>query len=364
LKYRKLGSTNLKVSVVGIGGGAFAGPDKNIETVKKIVRYCTAKGVNLIETAEDYDESKLATALNHITKKVVLISKSFAATEKDMKKALTNSLKKLKVNYIDIYMLHTVTTVEGFNYREKMGALKALEKARKDGIIGFIGITSHSINVVHEILKKYEFDVVEIPYCIGMSDTDELIESLANSGVGIIGILPLGGGILVDRLKGKAYKLMNAENALKFVLSNENIATTLVGMSTLSHAKENIEIINSGISLSSKKRKELETKVKKFLGEKFCRGCKACMPCDIYGWKFGIDTILRMETFYFKYGMKSVLNDYANLKLKANVCTKCGGCELRCPYKVPIMNKLAKFHQLWERLKKVSRSKRTKYETI
>jgi predicted aldo/keto reductase-like oxidoreductase len=262
-----------------------------------------------------------------------------------MWKALTNSLEKLGTDHLEIYMMHTVTTLDGFSFRVRNGALEALKEARREGVIDFIGISSHRISLVMQILETNDFDVVEIPYGIGQTESEKLFELTREKGVGVIAIRTLGGGILVDRLRGKAWSFMNPRNALGYVLSNPNISTALVGMSSIKHVKENIDAVNSRFP-SVREKKDLERKVEEFLGVNFCRGCKACMPCDVHGWKFGIDDFFRMEIFYSKYGMKSVLCDYGRLSLKTDICTGCGECEARCPYRVPIVQKLKQIHQL------------------
>ena len=60
MEKRTLGRTNLKVSVLGCGGGAFYDPDMTGREVSNVMTYLAHKGVNLFETAEDYDEKKMA----------------------------------------------------------------------------------------------------------------------------------------------------------------------------------------------------------------------------------------------------------------------------------------------------------------
>ena len=164
MKYRKLGRTGLKVSVIGIGGGAFKDRSKSSALVKEIIKFGYENGINLIETAEDYGEEKIAPAIKDIRDEIVLISKSFSPSKKEMKKSVRNSLKKLKTNYIDIYMLHTVNSIDGLKFLIKEGSLEALKDARKRGLIGYIGVSGHRVPVLIEAIKTNEFDVVEVPY--------------------------------------------------------------------------------------------------------------------------------------------------------------------------------------------------------
>jgi predicted aldo/keto reductase-like oxidoreductase len=348
MEYRRLGRTNLKVSVIGIGGGAFMGHNKTPDMVKKVITFAVKKNVNLIETGEDYDESKVGLALKEIRKRVIIISKSNSYKKKLIEMSLKNSLKKLGKDHIDIYMLQTVMTLDGLNLVINNGVLDVLKEAKKEGLIDFIGITGHRIPTLIEAIKTNEFDVVEAPYCIGQYGTERLFELTKKYDVGVIAISPLAGGILVDRdKKSKAAEFMNSKNALGYVLSNNFISTALVGMSSVEHAKENIESIESGVNFSDDERKKILKRTENFLDPNFCRSCKACMPCDVHGWKFNIDNFFRFEIFYSKYGYKQFAGEYHKLDVKADACTGCGKCEFRCPYNIPIMKKLEKIHKMF-----------------
>lgn len=345
--YRTLGGTNLKVSAIGIGGGAFFGPRKTTKQVTEIVRFAVKNGINLIETAEDYDETKLAPVLNEVRKKVILISKSFASSKKEIEASLKNSFKKLGTDSIDIYMLHTIVTLDDLHFRIKNGVLDVLKNARDNGKIDFIGLTGHRIPVLKEIIKMNEFDVIEVPYGIGQTSTEELFEVARDYDVGIIAIRTLGGGILINPNKSVNFaKFMNSRDALAYVLSNKNVSSVLVGMSSINHVEENVNAVKKEISLSESERKQIERRAKEFLGSDFCRGCLACMPCDVWGWKFPMDQFFRMHTFFSKYGVKNAALEYKELKFKADNCKKCKECEKKCSYGVKISKRLEEVHNL------------------
>lgn len=343
MKYRKLGRTGLKVSILGIGGGAFFGDNKTVGTIREVIKFGFDNGINFVDTAEDYGELKIAASLENIRDKMIISTKSFSSNKKDMDTSIRNSLKKLGIDKIEIYMMHTVDTVESLNFRIKNGVLGALKKAKSKGLIDWIGVTGHRVPALIEAIKTNDIDVVEVPYCIGATAVEELFDYAKEYDVGMVAIRALGGGILVDRNEPRTAEFMNTRNALAYVLSNKNISSVLVGMSSIRHVKENLEALNH-VDIPEGERKEIEKRVRNFLGEDFCRGCLACMPCDIHEWKFGIDNFLRMDVFFSKYGMNGIKDEYGGLTLKTNACTECKNCELRCPYHVPIVNKLKNLH--------------------
>jgi predicted aldo/keto reductase-like oxidoreductase len=345
MKYRRLGRTNLKVSVIGIGGGAFSGSSKTVGQVKEVISVGVKNGINFVETAEDYGEEKVAPAIKKIRDKVIIASKSFSSSKKDMETSIKNSLKKLCTDKIEIYMMHTVDSVESLNFRIKNGVLDALKNARSSGIIDWIGLSSHRIPTLIEAIKTNEFDVVEVPYCIGVHETEKLFEFTKEYDVGIIAIRPLGGGILVDR--SKRVEFMNVRNALAYVLSNNNVSCALVGMSSAEHVIESAKAVKFA-EISEQERRKIEKRVKRFLSPNFCRGCLACMPCDLHGWKFPIDQLMMIEIFYSKYKMNEAMKNYKKMKLNSKNCLQCKKCEERCPYNVSIVKNILKLNRIAE----------------
>jgi len=345
MKYRILGRTNLKISVISLGGGAFFNPKITSAVVSKIIPYCISRGINFIDTAEDYDETKLKEGLKGVRDQIILTSKSTSSNKEDMEQSIRSSLNKLGTDFIDVYQMQTLMDSDDLRNRIKNGALDALKEAKQQGKIKFIGFSSHRIPTIIEAIKTNEFDVVEMPYSIGQYESEKAIKTAQKYNVGVIAINVLGGGILVDRNKlSKAASFMTSENAIQYVLSNENVSTALVGMSSVEHVKENIDSVYNLKRLSASKQEKILEQVYCFLGKDFCRSCKACMPCDVYGWKFSIDNFLRFKTFYFNYGYKVFLNEYQKLLIKADKCTECGACEARCPYDIKIMQGLRKTH--------------------
>lgn len=345
MKYRKLRGTDLKVSVIGIGGGAFKDESKPLGLIKKIIRFGYENGINVVETAEDYGEEKITPAIKDIRDEIVLISKSFSPNKKKMKKSIRNSLKKLETNYIDIYMIHTVNSVDGLRYLIEQGSLDALKDAKKKGLIGYIGVSGHRIQPLIEAIKTNEFDVVEVPYTVGAYETEKLFKIAKEYGVGVITIRAFGGGILVTRDKNSKYAtFMNPRNILGYVISNPSVSTALVGVSSIEHLEENLKALKK-INFSPKERKEIENKVKKILGENFCRGCLACMPCEKFGWRFPIDALLRLEVYHKKFGMPINRDEVLNYKDMIEKCDACGECEKNCPYNVPIVSNIKRLYE-------------------
>lgn len=348
MKYRKLGSTGLKVSIIGVGGGAFFNPVVNEKTVYQIIKCGVENGINLVDTAEDYGEKKLKKALNEF-KDLIVISKTTSSNERDFLLSLKSSLKSLGKKSISIYLLQTINSIEDLNYRIENGVIKAAKRGIEKGLIEFLGFSSHRIDVAMEAIKTGYFDVIEIPYGVGFFETEKLFKVTKKYGIGILAIRCFGGGNLIVREKSHPLSsIFNPKNNLSYTLSNKNISSVLVGTKSVRHLEECIEAIKKFKFLSKKERKKIEKMFNKILGKNFCRGCLACMPCSDYGWKLPIDQLMRIEIFYSEYSIKNAINELSKYEDMLPKFIKNGKiCESNCPYNVPIVEKIKKLYKLY-----------------
>lgn len=350
--HRRLGKTNFKVSVISLGGGPYRADDLPLENIKETVQFAIKNGINLIETAEDYNETKIGDSLEGLKRKNIYIATKSTTYDKNiMEQHILQSLKKLNTDYIDIYQLHSVNSEDELDFRIKHGALQAIKKAQKERLVNFVGISGHHIPTMIKAIETDEFDMIQVPYNMGHTEAEKLLDVAEKYDVGILAKKVLGGGFLVDpKIPGekpkKGAENMTVENAISFVLSNKRISSALIGMRTKEQVEECIRAGNKNKFLSEEEKKKITKMVNDFLGKDYCRTCKYCSPCEVYGWKLDIDGILRFEGFYSKYGYKSFKRAYQQLELKGDACTGCRKCEPKCPYGIKIAERLKKAHRI------------------
>ncbi len=360
MKYRELGKTGMKVSVIGLGGGVFnvnKDPTLTVKEARNVVSHAVENGINIIDTSKEYDEEFLSNVIDDLEDELKIITKSEARSRKKMKNDMKDSFDKMGKDFVDIYQLHMVNSIKDLNNRIDAGVLDVLKDAKRDGTIGHIGIFSHKIDVLKEAIKTDEFDVVTTLYNAAHTKSDELNSLGESFDVGLIAAAPLANGILVlpkygrkSDVKGDVSQ-MNVESALKFVLSNKNFSTALVGSRNMPHIKENVKMGDINFDISQGERAEIERKVLEFLGEDFCRGCRYCEPCDVHGDKLPISDILKLKILYERYGLKNFAKNQYLMKKKVHgipECTKCMKCEIKCPYNVPIVDELDDAIRLFE----------------
>ena len=160
----RLGRTNLSVTRLGWGGIPIqrVSEDEAVAVVRAVVEM----GVDLLDTARGYttSEHRIGLALKQSGAQVVLSTKSpqrTAAIYDDIQK----SLKELQVAKIDIYNCHGVSTLA--DYEKVMGpggAYEGLKRARKEGLIDYFGLTSHSLDTLEKVLADDRFDVIMTCY--------------------------------------------------------------------------------------------------------------------------------------------------------------------------------------------------------
>lgn len=320
MKYRKLGATGLTISEIGFGGIPIQ--KAGFEESRKIIEAAQECGINFFDSARAYTDSEQKTGLG-LDERSIVSSRSNVRTKEGMLKEIETSLKNFGREKIELYSLHNVGTPEDYFSRiSKDGALEGLKEAKKDGLIGHIGITSHNPDILLKALKDNFFGAIMLPFNAREVNT-EAIDFANEQGVGVLVMKPLGGGAI-----------QNAELALRSILE-QKVSSVLVGMESAEQVAQNCSIKFE--PLSAREKQKLKEEVEK-LGNRFCRRCGYCLPCPN-----GIDIplIFILDGYYTRYGLKEfALSRYRPLKKHAGDCTECGTCEARCPYKLQIREML------------------------
>ncbi|MBC7332256.1 MAG: aldo/keto reductase [Synergistetes bacterium] len=335
MKMKRLGRTDIEVFPIAFGGI----PIQRIseEEAIKVVRRAIELGINLIDTARAYSDSevKIGKALKGIDKKVFLSSKSFGRTKDEIYADVKVSLKNLGVKKIDIYHMHAVNDKETLNkVMSPDGAYYGLLKAKEEGLIDFIAVSTHNVDIAQELIKTDKFDVIQVCYNFIETEAEEKVFPLAKEkDVGIIAMKPMGGGVVP-----------NPTLSLKFVLQNDYIVPD-PGMESIKEVEENVRLVHEISPLTKEELQEIE-RIKNEMGQAFCRRCDYCQPCPQ---GIAISTIIRADSFIKRFP-KEYLKEkwFYEQYLKAKTCTKCGVCATRCPYNLPIPDLIEKNVRLLE----------------
>lgn len=326
MEYNTLGKTGLDVSRIGFGGIPIQHVDQ--EAVNSIIVKSIELGINFFDTARGYtiSEELLGNALVGKRDNVYLATKTMVRDKDAMMFEVETSLKYLKTNYIDLYQFHNIGTIEEFEKTiGKGGALEALINLQSEGIIKNIGITSHKIPVIERALETDIFATIQFPFSVVERQGEELFIKAFEKNIGTIAMKPMAGGALRDGRK-----------ALKHILDSPYLNVAIPGMDCVEQVIVNAEAAD-GIQLTGEEKQEIE-KIAKELGNTFCRRCGYCMPCPA---GINIPMMFLMEAYYTRYELKDwSVSRYNSFEIKADDCKKCGLCESRCPYELPIRDML------------------------
>ena len=318
----RLGRTNLIVTKLGWGGIPIqrVGEREAVSVIRAVIEM----GVDLLDTARAYtnSEHRIGLALQKIDRPVILSSKSLVRTAK-IYNEVHESLKQMKVKKINIYHLHGVSNFE--EYEKVMapgGAYECLNRARDEGLIDHIGITSHNLNVLERAIEDGHFEVVMACYSFLEPAAAQKVFPLAKEkDIGMLVMKPFSGGVIDE-----------AGPAMRFVLSTPNIVP-IPGSETLEKAHENWKIFTEGYSLTEKDKERIEV-IKKEFHQQFCRRCDYCQPCTE---KINIQFAVGLKTIIKRFGPQALeLGWMKDLIEKARNCSECGDCLPRCPYHLPI----------------------------
>ena len=328
MEYTVLGKTGLKISRLGLGGIPIQKVDAKDTT--RLIDEMLKEGVNYIDTARGYtvSEEYLGQALEGRREHFVLATKNRACSKDEFAQAIDTSLAKLRTDYIDLYQIHNPSEADFKKAMDEGGCLEALMEAREAGKIGHIGVTAHSLEVFKLALNEDWVETIMFPANIVEYQGKELIRQCKEKNIGFIAMKPLAGGA-ID----------NAELALRYLFSDPCVTVVIPGMAEVRELKKNIAASLRTEPLSEDELKACE-EVRKTLGNDFCRRCNYCAPCTM---GINIPSVFLFAGYLERYGLAGWAKErYATLPKNASDCISCGQCEPRCPYKLPISEKMKK----------------------
>jgi uncharacterized protein len=375
MNYTQFGNTGIKVSRLGFGcmrlpmkmvdGKPQVDEDEAIAMLDKAFEL----GVNYFDSAYMYhgglSEQILGRAMVGRRDKVIISTKSPGHLVKkpgDYRRILEEQLARLQMDHVDFYHFHGIS-YEAFTGIEKSaGWYQEALQAKKEGLIRHISFSFHS-GKPEDMIKLVDlghFESVLCQYNVLDRSNTEGIQYARSKGLGVAVMGPLGGGRvsglpkeITDRLGIKAAE--SAELGLRFVASNPNVDIILSGMSSMQQLLENVEYVSRIEPLTPAELDGIQAMMEenKRLSELYCTGCNYCMPCpqDV-----NIPHIFQMMNYhkiyhisdYARNGYESIGSGWIRGK-KADACTECGACEMKCPQKLKIREQLKESRKALER---------------
>lgn len=225
MEYRKLGNSGLKVPVLSLGTGTFAGTDEffkrwgqtDVKEASRLIDICLERGVNFFDTANVYSqgmsEEILGQALKGKRNQVIVSTKGTytmgegvnerGSSRFHITNAINDSLKRLKTDYVDIYFMHgfdSNTPIE-----ETLRTLDGLVSSGKVRYIGCSNFAAWQLMKSLSVSEKHHFEkyVIYQGYysLIGRDYEQELMPLIKDQGMGLMVWSPLGWGRLTGKIR-------------------------------------------------------------------------------------------------------------------------------------------------------------------
>ena len=335
MRYVRFGKTGLKISELGFGGIPIIRLSR--DTAVKVLRRAYERGITFYDTANAYrdSEEKIGCAFDGMREKVIIATKTIKRDAQSAMKELENSLRMLRTDYIDLYQLHQVAQERDLNaLNAPGGALEAVMKARDEGKVRFIGVTSHNLSMAVKLVKTGMFGSIQVPFnFIEDAAKEELHSTARELDMGILAMKPFAGG-MID----------NADIAFKFLRQYPDVIP-IPGYDSVDSVDEIVSFYHSPNIVTEKDTRLME-KYRTELCKQFCRRCEYCQPCPngvmitpAMGYKIIASRMSPAVSVEFsRAAMESV-----------KLCDECGTCMERCPYELPIPEMLKSNYDLYER---------------
>ena len=357
--YREYGKTGKKVSRIGFGGMRFKDEDPKEKAAEIVVR-AVELGINYLDTApfycRDRSEDIMGLALQQIKQKVFISTKCGENDGQKVRQSLERSLKRLKVDKIDFYHFWCVLNMERFEQAKKGGAIDEFLKAKQEGLIDHIVISSHQpAEEIQKVIKMDLFEGITLGFnIINFPFRRQGIKAAHKAGMGVVTMNPLAGGAIPQNEKrfsfvkeSEAWSVI--DSALRFNMSFPEISVVLPGFSSIEEVESNVKTVNNLPVLTRDRIKDLENRLASSL-DQICTGCSYCLPCvdEIPIPKF-MDVY---NTYIFEKKQKSV-NDRLKYHWGLDIsildrCSECRACEDTCTQHLPILERFDRLREMME----------------
>jgi predicted aldo/keto reductase-like oxidoreductase len=342
-EYRTLGKTGLKVTSLGFGC--------MITSDASVVERAADIGITYFDTARGYqsgnNERMVGAALKGKRKNLVLSTKSHAYTKQAALNDLDTSLAQLQTDYVDIWYLHAKSKPS--ELLDEL--LEAQRVAKQAGKIRFAGVSTHAgqKELLPAVVQTGHFDVILTSYNFSMDpEMEGLIAGAAKAGTGIVAMKVMAGGFRRVKPGDALYNILKRDGAmlaaLKWVLKNPNVHTTIPSMTDMDQLDENLKAMSSRFSEADQK---LIARQLDYIRPLYCRMCGSCEGTCAKG--LPVSDVLRYLTYADGYGQFSLARErFLELpgELRQVRCGDCAECTVRCPNGVQVAERLKRAQEL------------------
>jgi predicted aldo/keto reductase-like oxidoreductase len=245
---------------------------------------------------------------------------------KGISESLEKSLRRLGLDYVDIYYLASVGTRDTLLYEPYM---RAFGQLKEEGKVRFCGIVTHENEpvVIRAAAESGFWDVVIPAYNFRQSHREEVksaIRYAAGAGLGIIA-MKTQAGVYWDRARTRK---INAKAALKWVLQDENVHSVIPAFSNYGEMEDDLAIMKD-LALTPEEKRDLEIGDELGLSGHYCQKCGQCLAqCPA-----GMDVPTLMRSYMYAFGHRKPKKARETLRHWTRhdvTCARCSDCRVTC----------------------------------
>lgn len=355
VQYRILPHGKLKISTIGIGASSLH--ESSARELENLLAYAADKGINFMDTVmSDFSPATAlakglkgrrdkfylqmhlgATYPNNVYTRVSALA--------DVKSGFEHQLKTLGTDYCDFALLHYIDDQASYDEAINNGWLDYAQQLKKDGVIRYIGFSSHSVDMARQFLATGLIDLFMFslnpaydfgPGGNGLALDNErraLYEEAQKRGVGISVMKAYGGSRLLADSSSPFGRAMTPVQCIHYALGRPAVVTCLPGV-------RNLRDLQAALAYYTATQEEkdysflFKTSLQNIEG--VCIYCGHCQPCAAK-----ID-IAAANKYYdlAQAGDALAKEHYLAMEHTAGQCIQCGQCEPRCPVHVKIRNRI------------------------
>ena len=250
---KELSVNRLGFGAMRLTGEGIWGPPNDRKGALAVLRRAVELEVNFIDTADSYgpyvSEELIAEALFPYPKGLVIATKggwnrpgpdqwTHDATPAHLRQAVEGSLKRLRLDRIDVYQLHTPDPVVPFE-----ASVETLAELRNQGKIRLIALSNVTREHIERARKIVPIVSVQNRYSFADREWDYVVDYCGRNGIAFIPWFPLGAGKVAGEVLDKVAKAHQAtpkQVALAWLLRRSRIMLPIPGTSSIDHLEENI----------------------------------------------------------------------------------------------------------------------------
>ncbi len=354
---RKLGKTDLVLPIVSMGAinATFPG----------LVEAAYEAGIRHIDTAAGYqygrNEQMIGTTIAkmNVRDKFTIGTKVYLGGRRDasreeikskFRKTFEGSLKRLKMDYVDILYLHDAQSAADPRNPATMEILTEMKEEKKTR---YIGIATHTQipDIIANTIKAGIYDVLLVSMNLTMGEDDEWltqIKSAGDAGIGIIAMKTMAGGSRWpnDDSRRQYSTTTIAKASLKWVMRHEHVATCIPGFATYQELEEDVSVAYDLELTDDEKNLLSDNNVTYGLG--FCKQCRTCLascPDDV-----DIPKLMRTHMYAAQYGnlmqARATLDEIPK-RYGLDNCLSCDTCAAHCANTVDIDRRIRELKSMY-----------------